>query len=271
MTHYARVHLAGGSVHYARLEARHGHVFDTACLLARAPWLGVEETGQRVTLVQASIGVPADPSKIIGVGRNYREHAAELDNPVPERPLLFFKPPSSLLAHGGIVELPPESQRVDHEAELAVVIGRRGRRIAAERALEHVFGYTVACDVTARDLQKIDGQWARAKGFDGFCPLGPCVTTDVDATNLSIELYVGSERRQVGNTADMLFDIPNVIAIISSFATLEAGDVILTGTPAGVGPLAPGDRVSIAVGGLEKLVFSVRGEPPGAPRSDSDG
>jgi 2-keto-4-pentenoate hydratase/2-oxohepta-3-ene-1,7-dioic acid hydratase in catechol pathway len=267
MTHYARVRLADETMHYARLEARRGNAFDTACLLARAPWLGVEEIGQHVMLAQTRFDVPVEPSKIIGVGRNYREHAAELNNPVPERPLLFFKPPSSLLAHGGMLDLPPESQRVDHEAELVVVIGRRGRRIAAERALEYVFGYSVACDVTARDLQRLDGQWARAKGFDGFCPLGPCVTTGVDPASLPIELYVGDERRQAGNTREMLFDVPSVIAAVSSFATLEAGDVILTGTPAGVSALAPGDRVSVAVSGLEKLVFSVRREPGGPSAS----
>lgn len=203
---------------------------------------------------------PAPPSKIVCIGRNYRAHAQELGNEVPKEPLLFLKPPSSLLEPGGTLYLPPESERVEHEAELGVVIGRRGRRIPRERALEHVFGYSVACDVTARDLQKKDGQWTRAKGFDGFCPVGPEVVSGLDPSGLSIRLRVNGDLRQDGNTRDMVFDVASLIAHVSSVMTLEPGDLILTGTPEGVGPLAAGDRVEVEIEGIGLLRFGVERE-----------
>jgi 2-keto-4-pentenoate hydratase/2-oxohepta-3-ene-1,7-dioic acid hydratase in catechol pathway len=241
-------------------------------LLDAAPWHGGKPTAERARVTQLASqagGLPAllapvEPSKIVCVGRNYRAHAAELSHPVPTEPLFFFKPPSSVLDPNGSVELPPESERVDHEAELALVIGKRGRRISRENALEHVLGYSVACDVTARDLQTKDGQWARAKGFDGFCPVGPFLTTDVDPATLEIRLWVGGALRQDGKTRDMVFDVPTLVAAASAFLTLEPGDLILTGTPEGVGPLKAGERVELEITGLGRLGFGVRSFEPGA-------
>ncbi|MBA2244498.1 MAG: fumarylacetoacetate hydrolase family protein [Gemmatimonadota bacterium] len=191
------------------------------------------------------------PSKIVCVGRNYLEHARELGNELPERPLLFFKPPSALIGDGEAIVLPRESSRVEHEGEIAVVIGRRGRGISPEGALEHVAGYAALNDVTARDLQKTDGQWTRAKGFDSFCPLGAMApAAGIDPRELEVLCRVNGELRQQGRAADMAFDIPTLIAYISSIMTLEPGDVIATGTPAGVGPLQPGDVVEVEVPGV---------------------
>jgi len=191
------------------------------------------------------------PSKVVCVGRNYLEHARELGNELPERPLLFFKPPSALIGDGQAIVLPRESSRVEHEGEIAVVIGRRGRGISPEGALEHVAGYAALNDVTARDLQKTDGQWTRAKGFDSFCPLGAMApAAGIDPRELEVLCRVNGELRQQGRAADMAFDIPTLIAYISSIMTLEPGDVIATGTPAGVGPLQPGDVVEVEVPGV---------------------
>lgn len=227
-------------------------------LLDVAPWLGGRPSGESTT--DSIVIAPAQPSKIFCVGRNYGAHAKELGNEVPKEPLFFSKPPSSLLAPGGTVILPPESERVDYEAELCVVIGKRGRRVKREDALAHVFGYSIACDVTARDLQKKDGQWTRAKGFDTFCPLGPHVVTGIDASALGLRLSVNGELRQDGNTRDMVFDIPELIARASAFMTLEPGDLLLTGTPEGVGPLADGDRVVVEIEQLGTLEFRVASE-----------
>jgi 2-keto-4-pentenoate hydratase/2-oxohepta-3-ene-1,7-dioic acid hydratase in catechol pathway len=228
--------------------------------LDAAPWAGGEEIGKVLDLARVTSSCPVTPSKIVCVGRNYAAHAAELGNEPPKEPLLFFKPPSSLLSPGGAVLLPPESERVDYEGELAVVIGKRARRVEVADALEHVFGYAVACDVTARDLQKKDGQWTRAKGFDTFCPIGPYIVTDVDPAALTLSLSVNGDERQHASTSDMVFDVATLVAYISAAMTLEAGDVILTGTPEGVGPLSHGDRVAVSISGLGELAFDVRSE-----------
>ncbi len=192
--------------------------------------------------------------KIVCVGRNYLEHARELGNEVPERPLLFLKPPSALIGDGEAIVLPPESSRVEHEGEIAVVIGARALGVPREEAMRYVSGYAPLNDVTARDLQKSDGQWTRAKGFDTFCPLGPIVSADgIDPRNLEVSCRVNGELRQHGRAADMAFDIPMLIAYISSIMTLEPGDVIATGTPAGVGPLHPGDVVEVEIPGVGTL------------------
>jgi 2-keto-4-pentenoate hydratase/2-oxohepta-3-ene-1,7-dioic acid hydratase in catechol pathway len=227
-------------------------------LLDAAPWLGGRPTGD--VEKSGTVIAPAQPSKIFCVGRNYGAHAKELGNEVPKEPLFFSKPPSSLLAPGGTVFLPPESTRVDYEGELAVIIGKRARRVKRDAALAHVFGYTIACDVTARDLQKSDGQWTRAKGFDTFCPLGPRVVTDIDAGSLALKLTVNGEMRQDGNTSDMVFDIAELVARASAFMTLEPGDLLLTGTPEGVGPLTHGDRVVVEIEKLGALDFVVAKE-----------
>ncbi|MEW5931159.1 MAG: fumarylacetoacetate hydrolase family protein [Gemmatimonadota bacterium] len=191
------------------------------------------------------------PSKIVCVGRNYLEHARELGNEVPERPLLFFKPPSALVEEGDAIVLPPESQRVEHEGEIAVVIGARARHVDRERAMRYVGGFAALNDVTARDLQKTDGQWARAKGFDTFCPMGTVVPAEsVDWRALEVICRVNGEVRQHGRASDMAFDIPALVAYVSAIMTLEPGDVIATGTPAGVSRLHPGDVVEVEVPGV---------------------
>jgi 2-keto-4-pentenoate hydratase/2-oxohepta-3-ene-1,7-dioic acid hydratase in catechol pathway len=199
------------------------------------------------------------PSKIVCVGRNYLEHARELGNEVPTRPLLFLKPPSSLIASGEPIILPPESSRVEHEGEIAVVIGTRGRHVAEADAWAHVAGFAPLNDVTARDLQKSDGQWTRAKGFDSFCPLGEMTPLDaVDAAGLEVICRVNGEVRQHGRVGEMAFGIPRLIAAISAVMTLEPGDVIATGTPAGVGPLTDGDVVEVEIPGVGRISNPVR-------------
>ncbi len=202
---------------------------------------------------------PCQPTKIVAVGRNYADHAAELGNGIPEEPLLFLKPPSAVIGPESEIRCPGLSQRVDHEAELAVVIGKHAWHVPADQALDCVLGYTCANDVTARDLQQSDGQWTRAKGFDTFCPLGPWIVTHLDAGRLRIQCRVNSQLRQEGNTADMVYSIPRLIEHITQVMTLYPGDVILTGTPAGIGPLSPGDRVEVEIeniGTLENIVIA---------------
>lgn len=200
---------------------------------------------------------PCQPGKIICVGLNYRDHAEEFKLEVPEQPILFLKPPSSLLAHGGAIVCPDGVRRLDYEAELAVVIGRKARQITASQAPGFVFGYTCANDVTARDLQKIDQQWTRAKSFDTFCPLGPWIATGLDAGDLPVSLQLNGDTRQSSRTSQLAFDVPYLVSFISSVMTLEPGDVILTGTPSGVGPLRKGDMVTVSIEGIGELTNSV--------------
>jgi 2-keto-4-pentenoate hydratase/2-oxohepta-3-ene-1,7-dioic acid hydratase in catechol pathway len=232
--------------------------------LAAAPWeTGGEpkRAGAPVERRSAALLVPVVPTKILCIGRNYRAHAAELGNEVPEKPLVFLKPLSSLLPHKGTVLLPPESARVDYEGELTAVIGRRGRRLSREEAARAIFGYTCGLDISARDLQKADGQWWRAKGFDTFCPLGPAIETDVDPSDLLLETLVDGVVKQSGRTSAMVHDVPTLVAWASHAMTLEPGDVILTGTPEGVAPLAPGQTLEVRIGKVGSL--SVRVEKEG--------
>jgi 2-keto-4-pentenoate hydratase/2-oxohepta-3-ene-1,7-dioic acid hydratase in catechol pathway len=199
---------------------------------------------------------PCQPTKMVAIGRNYAEHAREHQAEVPAEPLIFLKPPSALLAHRLPIILPPQSNRVEHEAELAAVIGKRARNVSQADAWAYLLGVTCANDVTARDLQRSDGQWSRAKGFDTFCPLGPWIETGLTPQqigSLSIVCRVNGQLRQSGNTRDMVFDIPRLIAHISAAMTLEPGDVILTGTPAGVGPLVAGDTVEVEIESIGAL------------------
>jgi 2-keto-4-pentenoate hydratase/2-oxohepta-3-ene-1,7-dioic acid hydratase in catechol pathway len=196
---------------------------------------------------------PVSPSKIVCVGRNYALHAKELGNEVPTEPLLFLKPPSSLVGHGGRVLLPKDSERVEHEVELAVVIGKTCKNLTPFEASAYVFGYTVACDVTARDLQRKDVQFTRAKGFDTFCPLGPWIETELKPENVGLRCKVNGLVRQQGSTSDMIFDVPFLVSYISRVMTLHPGDVILTGTPSGVGPLVHGDELRVEVDGVGEL------------------
>ena len=217
----------------------------------------------RISLEDVQLLPPTSPGKIICVGRNYAAHAKEHDVEVPEVPLIFLKPPSSLIAHQQKIVLPPQSAQIEHEAELAVVIGRPGRWITPEDALSHVFGYTIANDVTARDLQRSDGQWTRAKGFDTFCPVGPWIETEFDPADSLITCHVNGEMRQMASTRDMIFSISQLIAFVSSVMTIEKGDLLLSGTPAGVSPLNPGDRVDISIEGLGSLSNPVVSESNG--------
>jgi 2-keto-4-pentenoate hydratase/2-oxohepta-3-ene-1,7-dioic acid hydratase in catechol pathway len=235
--------------------------FHLAHSRAAVPSLDVASLAfEPLPLSAAQLLPPVTPSKIVCVGRNYRDHAKELGNEVPTEPLLFFKPPSSLLAPNGIVHMPAASSRVDYEGELALVIGARVTKFPAGADWRSVVrGYTLANDITARDLQKKDGQWTRAKGFDTFCPVGPFVSDELDLeAGLTIETRVNGELRQHGSTLDFIFGIPELLAYITAAITLEPGDILLTGTPAGVGPLAPGDRVEVTIPGLGTLMNAVQ-------------
>ena len=211
-------------------------------------------------LTDVRLLAPSEPSKIICVGRNYVEHAKELGNEVPKVPLIFMKPPSSIINPNDTVILPPQSTQVEHEGELVAVIGKRGRHITTENAKKHILGYTIGNDVTARDLQKSDGQWTRAKGFDTFCPFGPWIDTEFDPADSVVTCRVNGQMRQMASTRDMVFNVGVLIAYISSVMTLDSGDLIFTGTPAGVGELKHGDEVVVEIEGLGVLKNSIRAE-----------
>ncbi|HEY8086925.1 MAG TPA: fumarylacetoacetate hydrolase family protein [Polyangiaceae bacterium] len=228
-----------------------------ARLLAQPPWLGEQPTGEEAPMAEDALLCPVSPSKIVCIGRNYAAHAKELGHDVPTEPLLFLKPPSALLAPGGIVRLPPESERVEHEAELVVVLGKRAKNVPRDAALSYVFGYTAACDVTARDLQRKDVQFTRAKGFDTFCPIGPWIETQLDPAHAQVRCVVSGQTRQDGSTEAMIFDVPTLVSYVSRMMTLEPGDVILTGTPEGVGPLVHGDSLEVEVSGVGVLKLRV--------------
>ena len=214
----------------------------------------------RIPVKEVRLVAPTVPTKIICVGRNYLEHAKELGNDVPKVPLIFMKPPSAIIAHGETVILPPQSQQVEHEAELVAVVGKRGRHIPAEQAKTFILGYTVGNDITARDLQKIDGQWTRAKGFDTFCSFGPWIDTEFDPSDAVVTCRVNGQMRQLASTRDMVFNIATLVAYITSVMTLEPGDLIFTGTPAGVGALRDGDQVEVEIEGLGALKNPVKAE-----------
>lgn len=220
---------------------------------------GAGANGERVPHAEAQLLAPFRASKIVCVGRNYREHAAELGNQLPDAPLLFLKPPSAVIGHGEAIVLPPASVRVEHEGELAVVIGRRASRLGdSENPLDYVLGYTCLNDVTARDLQRKDVQFTRAKSFDTFCPAGPYVVNGLDPLDLQVETRVNGEVRQRARTSQMAFPVPFLLRYVSHAMTLEPGDVISTGTPAGVGPLRDGDVVEVEVEGVGTLRNPVR-------------
>ncbi|MBA3741747.1 fumarylacetoacetate hydrolase family protein [Sporichthya sp.] len=218
----------------------------------------VTPTGQHLPLAEVKLLAPVIPrSKVVGVGRNYADHAAELGNEVAAEPLLFLKPNTTVISPADPIGHPQQSTDVHYEGELAVVIGRICREVPVERVPEVIFGYTVGNDVTARDLQRSDDQWTRAKGFDSFCPLGPWIVTDLDITDLAVTTTLNGELKQAGRTSAMVHKVPDLIAYITSVMTLLPGDVILTGTPAGVGPMKPGDEVSVTVEGIGTLTNPV--------------
>jgi len=221
--------------------------------LEGSPFQEYRRLEANISLVNVRLLAPVEPSKIICVGRNYVAHAKEHGSEVPDLPLLFLKPPTAVIGPGDTILLPPQSTNVEHEAELVVVIGKRGRWIQPENALEYVLGYTVGNDVTARDLQRRDGQWTRGKGFDTFCPLGPWIETDFDPADAMVTCHVNGEMRQMASTRDMVFGVRQIVAFASTIMTLLPGDILMTGTPAGVGPLTNGDIVEVSIEGLGKL------------------
>jgi 2-keto-4-pentenoate hydratase/2-oxohepta-3-ene-1,7-dioic acid hydratase in catechol pathway len=236
------------------------HEGDVFVRLDGPPWLGGRESGPRDAVARVVLLPPAVPTKIVCIGLNYRDHVAESKTAVPgggdvpAEPLLFLKPPSAVVATGEAVCYPRGVERLDPEAELAVVIGRRARAVPVSSALDHVAGYTCFNDVSARNYQRKDGQWTRAKGFDTFAPLGPWVAVGLDPGVLDVRCRVNGEERQHGNTANLIHPVPVLISFISHIMTLEPGDVIATGTPAGVAPVVPGDVVEIEVQGIGVLV-----------------
>jgi 2-keto-4-pentenoate hydratase/2-oxohepta-3-ene-1,7-dioic acid hydratase in catechol pathway len=242
-----------GEKHYGRLD---GSVIES---LDGPYWIGGQPTGTVARLDDVKLLCPVEPTKIICVGLNYHMHVqhSQSATKVPENPVLFMKPPSSLLEPEGKIVYPDNCDRVDYEAELAVVMGKRGHKISQEDATDYIFGYTCLNDVTARKIQKGDGQWTRGKGFDTFCPVGPHVVSDVDVSDLSVEAYLNEEQKQFGRTSDMIFSIPYLIQFISAVMTLMPGDIISTGTPQGIDPMQRGDKIEVRIQNIGSLFNTV--------------
>lgn len=240
-------------------DPQYGWIHQGKVGLLNAPPFGTyRRLEATIPLQEVKVIAPLEPGKMLAVGRNYPEHAAEHQVEIPDVPLIFMKPPTSVIGPDEVIFLPPQSQQVEHEAELAVVIAREGRWIELEHAFDYVLGYTIANDVTARDLQRRDGQWTRAKGFDTFCPLGPWIETEMDPSDLLITCRVNGEIRQMSSTREMVFNVPQLIVYISSVMTLKPGDLLLTGTPAGVAALEDGDTIEIEIEGIGVLRSSVQ-------------
>jgi 2-keto-4-pentenoate hydratase/2-oxohepta-3-ene-1,7-dioic acid hydratase in catechol pathway len=238
---------AGETIRYGALE---GSVVQE---YSGTPWSGFRRGRKRHPLRQVVLLAPVMPSKILVVGPNYRARAAELAVPLPELPVLALKPPSAVIGPDDPIVLPPQSIHVEHEAELAVVIRRRCRNVPAARAREYVLGYTALNDITAQDVRARDGRTERAKGYDSFCPIGPCIATDLDPNAVNVEAFVNGVVRQSGSTKDLIFPVEDLVARVSEIMTLVPGDVISTGTPPGAGRLLPGDRVEVRVEGVGSL------------------
>ncbi len=235
---------------YGRIEG------DRVLLLKEAPWCSTDTTGETFQIDDVALKAPVEPSKIVCIGLNYHAHvqASQSADEAPEYPLIFLKPPSSIIGPDEQIVYPSVSERVDYEAELGVVIGRTAKNVAREKADEYIFGLTCVNDVTARDLQKKDGQWSRAKGFDTFCPVGPWIVTGVDYKDLLVEGILNGEVKQSGRTSLMIFDVPFLVSYVSSIMTLCPGDLISTGTPAGIAPMKPGDKIEVRVENVGSLV-----------------
>ena len=254
---YCRFETEAGP-QYGEVTERDGALWIERLLLPfeEDPWTKLSTTSfTPIRLDNARLLAPVVPRKIVCIGRNYRAHAAELGNEVPKQPLLFLKPPSAVIAPGSPIRVPSQSQRVDFEGELAVVIGKTASRLGPdEDVTSYIRGYTIVNDVTARDLQKSDGQWSRAKGFDTFCPMGPLVTDEIDPrSGVTVETRLNGDLKQHGNTQDFIFSIDMLLRYITAAMTLYPGDVIPTGTPAGVAPMQPGDRVEVSIAGIGTL------------------
>ncbi|MEA5004299.1 MAG: fumarylacetoacetate hydrolase family protein [Christensenella sp.] len=243
---FGRVRIQQGDF-YAELSG------GQAKLLVGTPYETVAYTGEELALEACTLLAPAKPKNIVAVGLNYQSHATEIAMTIPKEPLIFSKFISSILVPGGVIVKPPQCERLDYEAELAFVVGKKCRNVRKENAAEYIFGYTCLNDVTARDLQKTDGQWARCKGFDTFCPFGPWIETEFDPTGAHVRAILNGKTVQEGNTSDFIFDAYTLLAYISSFMTLMPGDVVTMGTPGGIGPMQPGDEISIVIDGIGEL------------------
>jgi 2-keto-4-pentenoate hydratase/2-oxohepta-3-ene-1,7-dioic acid hydratase in catechol pathway len=235
---------------------------ETVAAISPHPFGAFEYTGERLPAGEVRLLAPVLPSKVIAIGRNYAEHARELGNEVPPEPVIFLKPSTSVVGPGDPIVHPDGVGQVDFEGELAVIVGKLVRRLETDDAIQAVLGFTCANDVTARDLQRSDGQWTRAKGFDTFCPLGPWIETDLDSSDLAISTLVNGEVKQQARTSQLERGVADLLAFVSRVMTLLPGDVLLTGTPAGVGPLQAGDRVEVEVEGIGVLANEVVAEPP---------
>jgi 2-keto-4-pentenoate hydratase/2-oxohepta-3-ene-1,7-dioic acid hydratase in catechol pathway len=243
---------AGGAVRWGIARANLVHE------ILPDPFADFERTGFSWDLKKIHLLAPVEPSKIIAVGVNYSDHAKEFGKAPPPEPLIFLKPPSAVIGPGDPIHLPRRSRQVDFEAEIAIVIGRRAKNVSRATAEKYILGYTLMNDVTARDLQRSDGQWTRAKGFDSFAPLGPWVVSGLSHRRLGIESYVNGRRRQSSSTSQLIFDVPTLVSFISHVMTLNPGDVISTGTPSGVGALKSGDRVEIRCPSIGRLINPVQ-------------
>ena len=249
---------AAGDVAFGLIEGPGEDPADLVVAVATGhPFAPLQLTGQTMPLSSVKLLAPVLPSKVVCIGKNYADHAAEMGGAAPQSPVVFLKPSTSVIGPGDPIALPRNSDRVDHEAELGIVIGRLCREVPKERAYDVVLGYTCGNDVTARDHQKADGQWTRGKGHDTFCPLGPWVETELPAADVAVRCTVDGQLRQDGRTSALIHDIPAVIEWVTAFMTLLPGDVILTGTPAGVGPLTAGSSVSVSIEGLGMLTNPV--------------
>lgn len=229
----------------------------TVEVLASHPFGELESTGQIVALTDVRLLPPIIPTKIIGIGKNYADHASEMGGEVPAEPIIFLKPTTALIGTGDDIVLPTTERRIDHEVELAVIMGRMAKNVSVADALDYVFGYTVANDVSDRHLQKADGQWTRAKGFDTFLPMGPWIRTDIDPSGLRLTAEVNDALNQDGNTSDLVKGVAELVAFCSGVMTLVPGDIILTGTPAGVAQIQSGDVVTCAIEGIGELINPV--------------
>jgi 2-keto-4-pentenoate hydratase/2-oxohepta-3-ene-1,7-dioic acid hydratase in catechol pathway len=234
---------------------------ETIAALSPHPFVAFEYTGERFPTGEVRLLAPVLPTKVVAVGRNYAEHAREMGGEVPDDPVIFLKPSTAVIGPGDPIVHPGWVGRVDYEGELAVIVGKLARRLDEADAIQAVLGFSCANDVTARDLQRADGQWARAKGFDSFCPLGPWIETDLDSSDLALRTLVNGEPRQQARTSQLERGVASLMAFVSRVMTLLPGDVLLTGTPAGVGPLEVGDRVEVEIDGIGVLANQVVGEP----------
>jgi len=226
---------------------------ESISVMSRKPFQSISLTDERYPMSAVKLLAPCLPSKIVALGVNYRSHAQEMNSQLPKNPLIFIKPPTAVIGPDDHIVYPPSSHQVDYEGELGVVIRKKAKGVAVEQAKDYILGYTCLNDVTARDLQRSDGQWTRAKGFDTFAPIGPCIETELDDTNLDIETCLNGRSVQKGNTRDLVFGVAELISFISQVMTLLPGDLIATGTPGGIGPMQPGVTVEIKIEGIGVL------------------